>query len=35
MKLHEIPLEEVTIVIPYKDINQDYETQSLNLNQYA
>ena len=35
MKLHEIPLEEVTIVIPYKDVNQDYETQSLNLNQYA
>ena len=35
MKLHEIPLQEVTIIIPYKEINQDYETQSLNLNQYA
>src|SRR6185369_12674268 len=35
MKLREIPLEEVTIIIPYKEVNQDYETQSLNLNQYA
>lgn len=35
MKLHEVPLEEVTIIIPYKEVNQDPQTQSLNLNQYA
>jgi|GEM_PF-1157212 len=35
MKLHEIPLEEVTIIIPYKEVNQDPQTQSLNMNQYA
>jgi hypothetical protein len=35
MKLQEMPLEEVTIVIPYKEVYQDPETQSLNLKQYA
>jgi len=35
MKIRENPLEEVTIVIPYKEVYQDHVTQSLNLTQYA
>jgi len=34
LKLQEMPLEEVTIVIPYKEVSQDPITQSLNLTQY-
>lgn len=35
MKIQETPLEEVTIVIPYKEVYQDPTTQSLNLTQYT
>ncbi len=35
MKLHEVPLEEVTIIIPYKEVYEDPQTQSLNLKQYT
>jgi hypothetical protein len=35
LKLHEIPLEEVTIIIPYKEVYQDPQTQSLNLTQFT
>ena len=34
MALREIPLEEVTIIIPYKEINQDPTSQAFNLEYY-
>ncbi|HJW29925.1 MAG TPA: carboxypeptidase-like regulatory domain-containing protein, partial [Saprospiraceae bacterium] len=34
MKMQEVPLEEVTIVVPYKEIARDPGTQALNLSGY-